>query len=417
MPTAPERSPLSLVFLIVFIDLLGLGILIPVVPQLMGNPESPFYLLPAGWSLRQGYLLLGALVTLFPLMQFVATPILGELSDKFGRKPILVISLAGTCVSYVLFAVGVILRNIPLLFFARGLDGITGGNISVAQAVISDTTTPENRARSFGLIGAAFGLGFILGPYIGGKLSDPSVVGWFDAATPFWFAALLSLGNVIFVTFQLAESHRTPSVDRRINWRKSAQNINRAWTLAPLRPLYVTNFLFQAGFTFFTAFFGVYLIARFGFTQGNIGDFFAYIGLWIVVAQGLVVRRVSRSYSEPSVLRLSLLGSGLCVLLYLAPTVWWGLLFVAPFFASFVGLSQANLTGLLSRSASPAIQGEVLGINASVQALAQSIPPVLAGLLAGAVSSRAPIVVAAAMVALAGLVFTAIFRPVASPVE
>jgi MFS family permease len=227
MQTSSRSSPLPIVFLIVFLDLLGIGILIPIVPQLLANPESPFFLLPAGWTLAQGYILLGLLVTVFPFMQFLATPILGELSDKFGRRPVLLFSLAGTCLSYILFGVAIHLRHIPLLFISRALDGITGGNIAVAQAVISDTTAPDARARSFGLIGAAFGLGFILGPYLGGKLSDPS------------------------------------------------------------------------GFTFFTTFFGVFLIDRFRFTQGDIGDFFSYMGLWIVFAQALVVRPVSRAPYAP----------------------------------------------------------------------------------------------------------------------
>jgi DHA1 family tetracycline resistance protein-like MFS transporter len=416
MPDRARRSPLPIVFLIVFLDLLGIGILIPIVPQLLANPDSAFYLLPAGWSVERGYLLLGLLVAVFPLMQFVATPILGELSDRFGRKPILIVSLMGTCASYVLFATGIIIRSLPLLFVARALDGFTGGNIAVAQAAISDTTPPEERAKNLGLIGAAFGLGFIMGPYLGGKLSDPEVVDWFDAATPFWFAALLSLANILFVAWRFTETLAALQPDRRVNWRRSAQNINHAWALAPLRPLYITNFLLVSGFTFFTTFFGVFLIDRFGFTQGDIGDFFSYTGLWIVFTQAVIVRRVAKRFKEPAVLRVSLIASGLCLLLYHVPTVSWGLLLVAPVFSIFNGLTQANLIGLLSRSASPRIQGEILGINASVQALAQVTPPMLAGVIASAVSPEAPLYVSSALIILAGLAFIALFVPVREPV-
>ncbi len=417
MPERPVRSPLPIVFLIVFLDLLGIGILIPIVPQLLANPESVFYLLPAGWSVEQGYLLLGLLVMVFPLMQFVATPILGELSDRFGRKPVLLFSLMGTCASYVLFALGIILRNLPLLFVSRALDGFTGGNIAVAQAAISDTTPPEHRAKNFGLIGAAFGLGFIMGPYLGGKLSDPEVSRWFDAATPFWFAALLSLANILFVSFRFAETLAHPQPSRRVDWRKAAHNINHAWALAPLRPLYITNFLLVSGFTFFTTFFGVFLINRFGFTQGDIGDFFAYMGLWIVFTQAVIVRRVAKRFSEPAVLRVSLVGSGVCLLLYHLPTVWWGLFFIVPFFAMFNGLTQANLIGLLSRSASPRIQGEILGINASVQALAQVAPPLIAGVIASEIDPEAPLYISSAIIVLAGLFFIVYFEPVREPVD
>jgi MFS transporter, DHA1 family, tetracycline resistance protein len=256
-----------------------------------------------------------------------------------------------------------------------------------------------------------------MGPYIGGKLSEPSVVSWFDAATPFWFAALLSLANMLFVALRFAETHLTPDADKQINWRKSAQNINRAWTLAPLRPLYATTFLLHSGFTFFTAFFGVFLISRFAYTQGDIGDFFAYLGVWIVFAQAVVVRRASRSWGEVTILRISIVASGLSILLYLVPRVWWGLLLVAPLFAIFQGLTQANLTALLSRSASPRIQGEVLGINSSVQALSQVLPPLLAGWLAGGISPQAPLLVSTALMVGAGVFFVLSFRPVTAPVE
>jgi hypothetical protein len=145
-----------------------------------------------------------------------------------------------------------------------------------------------------------------------------------------------------------------------------------------------------SGFSFFTTFFGVFLIDRFQFTQGDIGDFFSYMGLWIVFTQAVIVRRVSKKFGEPAVLRVSLIASGVCLLFYHVPTVWWGLLFIVPFFAMFNGLTQANLIGLLSRSASPRIQGEILGINASVQALAQVAPPLIAGLVASA-SAEAPL--------------------------
>lgn len=411
------RSPLGIVFMIVFLDLLGVGILIPVIPQLLANPDSPFFLLPAGWSLDQGYMLLGALIAVFPLMQFVFTPILGELSDKFGRKPVLLFSLVGTCLSYVVFAVGIYLRSLPTLFLARALDGATGGNISVAQAAISDSTAPEHRAKSFGMIGAAFGLGFILGPYLGGKLSDPAVLPWFNAATPFWFAALLSLFNVAFVQLRFTETLKVLDGDKRIDWRKSARNINHAWALAPLRSLFVTNFLFQFGFSSFTTFSSVFLIARFGFSQGELGDFFAYIGLWIAFSQAVITRQVSKRLPEISVLRVTLFAGGLSILLYFVPQAWWGLLLVVPFFAAFNGLNQANLVGLLSRSASPRIQGEILGINSSVQALAQTLPPLLSGVVAGRLGPGSPLIVATTSIIGAGLFFRLLYTPPARPVE
>src|SRR5579872_5050749 len=165
MPTIKRKREHAFptVIFTIFLDVLGVGILIPVVPQLLANPRSAYYLLPAGWTFKGGLILLGWLIAIYPLMQFIATPILGQLSDRFGRKKLLGFSIFGTAVGYVLFALGIITRNLPLLFFSRALDGITGGNLSVAQAVIADVTPPKDRTKRFALIGAVFGAGFVLG--------------------------------------------------------------------------------------------------------------------------------------------------------------------------------------------------------------------------------------------------------------
>jgi len=400
-----KKNPLPVVLFTVFIDLLGYGILLPVIPQLLANPTSAFYLLPKNLTPKEGFIILGFLVAIFPFMQFISTPILGQLSDKFGRKKILWISLAGTCLSYVMFAIGIISRNIPLLFISRAFDGITGGNISVAQASLADVTKPQDRAKTFGLIGAAFGIGFIIGPYIGGKLSDPSVVSWFNAATPFWFAAILSFLNLISLAFFFPETNLNRQHGLKINWIKSIKNIIHAYLLKNLRSLFATNFLFQAGFSFYTTFGAVFLIHKFGFSQGNIGDFFAYIGLWIAITQAIITRQIAKKFNEGEVLSITLFGCALAIMSYLLTTSPWQLLFLAPFFAIFMGLSQANIVGLVSRRSDPKIQGEVLGINSSVQALAQTIPAVLSGYIAADLAYYMPLVAASSVIIVSGLVF------------
>lgn len=412
--TQKFRNPLPAVFITMFVNALGFGILIPVIPQLLANPVSEFFVLPKGWSINQGYILLGFLTAIFPIMQFLATPILGQLSDKFGRRPILAVSLFGTFISYLLFALGIIFKNLPLLFFSRAFDGITGGNISVAQAAIADVTTAENRAKNFGLIGASFGLGFILGPYFGGKLSDPTVLPWFNAATPFWFAAILALFNFLFVLFIFPETHQHKNIQLIIDWGRSVKNIIHAYTLKKLRTLFLTFFLFNAGFTFFTTFFSIFLLRKFHFSQGNIGDFFSYFGLWIAFTQIVLTRRVASKFEEWHILRLSLPMAGVAILAYFLPTVWWGLLLVAPFMAMGIGLTMAHITALVSQSAGKEIQGEILGINASVQALAQSIPPILSGYIAASLTPETPIFVSSVVVLLAAVIFWLFFKPVKS---
>ena len=408
-----RRNPLPVVLLTIFVDMLGYGILIPVVPQLLGNEHSVFSVLALGMTIDQGYILLGFLVGVYPFMQFLATPILGQLSDKFGRKKVLAVALTGTCISYVGFAIGVITRNIPLLFMSRAFDGITGGNISVAQAAIADISTPETRARNFGYIGAAFGLGLIIGPYIGGKLSDPELVSWFSPATPFWFAAGMSFVNIISVLFLFPET-LTGLRDRarvRIQWLKSVRNIVAAYRLKSLRVPFVSSFLFQAGFSFFITFFSVYLIRKFDFTQSNIGDFFAYIGIWAVLGQVFVNSAVSKRLNEFNILRVSLIALAICIALFFVPHTGYGLLFITPFFAIFFGLIQANFLSLISRSVGPDKQGETLGVNSSINTLGQSLPPILSGYIAALLTPTAPLMISALAIFFAGLVFVLMYRP------
>jgi len=403
--------PLPVIFLTIFIDLLGFGILIPVIPQLLANPASEYYLLPQGMTPQQGFILLGFLTAVFSIGQFIATPILGQLSDRYGRKKLLAISLTGTCISYLLFAYGIITNNLLLLFIARTFDGITGGNISVAQAAIADVTTPEKRAKNFALIGAAFGLGFIIGPYIGGKLSDPSIVPWFNATTPFIFAAFLSALNVISIILFFPETLKEKNHNLKIKWNRSLTNIYHASINKELRVLFGTVFLFTAGFTFFTTFFSVYLIDKFNFTQGNIGDFFAYIGLWVAFTQAVITGRVSAKYPSYQIIRYGLLACAIAMFLYFLPQLWWQLLFIVPIFAIGNGVANANITALISRSAGPEIQGEVLGINSSVAALAMSIPPILSGFIAAKLTSSAPILVGGTVILSAVAVFWIFYKP------
>jgi DHA1 family tetracycline resistance protein-like MFS transporter len=406
-----SQNPLPVVLFTIFIDMLGYGILIPIIPLLLADPNSKEYLLPLGYSVKQGYILLGFLTAIFPLMQFFATPILGQLSDKYGRKKLLGFSLAGTCISYVLFAMGIFTKNIPLLFIARAFDGITGGNIAVAQAAIADITKPENRTKNFGLMGAAFGFGFIIGPFLGGKLSDPSLVSWFNAATPFLFAAVLSLANVLSVIFFFPETLKPGKEMQKMSWNQSVLNIIKAFNMKGLRVIYTSVFLYNAGFTFYTTFSSVFLITRYNFTQSSIGNYFAFVGIWIAITQGFITRKVSGKFSEQQVLNISLLMTGLIILAYLNTRQPWQIYKVAPFFAIFVGLSMANITSLISRSVGPEIQGEILGINASIQAFAQTLPPMLSGFIAAKLTPTAPLWVSGLVTISAGLIYILLFKP------
>jgi DHA1 family tetracycline resistance protein-like MFS transporter len=390
-----RQRPLAVIFLTVLVDMIGIGILIPVMPQLLANADSPHYLLTGTYTAGQGFMLLGALTSIYPLMSFLAAPILGQLSDRYGRRKVLAVCLAGTAAGYALFAVAILLKSIPLLFISRILDGITGGNISVAQAAVADVSKPEDRAKNFGLLGAAFGLGFILGPFIGGKLADPNSVSWFDATTPFWFAAILAAFNLASVLLFFPETRKTDPLAQAFRWLRSLGDIGRVWRWKELRGIFFAMFLFYSGFAFFISFFNVYLTDRFGFTEGRIGEYFAYIGVFIVLAQAVLVRAVSKRWSESRILRVSMLGTTLTVFSMLLVQEAWQLYLIPPFMAAANGLSMASLTAVVSKTAGPDRQGEILGLGASLQSLSGALPPLLAGLVAARFAPSAPIAVGA----------------------
>lgn len=399
-----KRSPLVPLFFTIFLDMLGIGILIPIIPILFTDSGSVHYILPYNTSVEWGYVLLGFTFALFSIGQFFASPIIGQFSDKLGRKKLLVVSIMGTAIGHTLFALGILFRSMPLLLFARLFSGISAGNIVVAQAAIADITTPANRAKNFGLLGAAFGVGFVVGPFLGGKLADPNVVSWFGATTPFWFAAALSLINVVLISFFFNETH-THIKESAIEWGRSVKNIVRALNLRSVRPLFITNFLFQMGFSFYMTFSTVFLLHRFGFTEGTIGNYFAYVGLWIVFTQAIVTRFMAPRFSEVRILQNSIIVVGIAIsIIVIAPQSSW-LYFIVPFFAIAMGLTQANMTALISRSVGPEVQGEILGINGSLNALATTLPPLISGVMAAVLEPQAPLILASVIIIISGLYF------------
>ena len=406
-----KRNPraLPVILLAIFLDLVGYGILVPVVPQLFANPDSAYYVLAPTTSLTVGYILLGFLIATYPMIQFFSAPILGQYSDRHGRRPVLTLALSGTSVAFLLLAIGILSKNIFLLFFSRALDGVVGGNISVAQAAIADLTKPRERAKHFGLIGAAYGAGFIIGPVIGGLLSDSTLVSWFSITTPFLFAAALSALNA-FLVYRFVGETNTLVAHVPIKWYKGLYDIIRAYGMKRLRSIFATNFFFNAGVTFVATFFSVYLIDRFHMTQLGIGYYIGYAGLWIVISQAVLVPLLSKHFNEVSILRWSLILGTLGIFSFYLPYTISGLLLAGAFFALANGISMALLPSLASIRAPANIQGEILGINTSVQAFAQIAPPILSGFLAATIAPSAPVYIAGAAVGAAWIVFIAFVR-------
>ena len=401
-----NKGNLLTLFGIVFLDLMGIGIMIPVLAPLMLDAGGT--LVPLDWTTADRSIALGFLVAMYPLAQFFGAPILGALSDRYGRKKLLITSLIGTFIGYLLFATGLLTQQLWLLYFSRALDGFTGGNVGVANSAIADISTNENRAKNFGLIGMAFGLGFIFGPFIGGKLADPTLVSWFSAATPFWFAALLSLGSLTLLTFLFKETLQTKA-HRPIHPFMGFRHIAKAFQMQNLKIIFLVIFLHTLGFCFYAQFMPVFLVQKFSMNTAAIGTLFAFIGLWIALTQGLFLRVITRFAKPQKILRFSLLGlSSLLFLIPFAPTVFL-LYALQPFMALAEGLTFPSTTTVVSELSLKEEQGEAMGVTQSLRALGQALPSLIAGFLV-TINQNLAILTGAAIILLAWAIFVICYR-------
>ena len=393
-----KNKPLASIFLIVFIDLLGFGLILPLLP---------YYAESFGASDT----LIGILVASYAAAQLVGAPLLGRLSDRFGRRPILLLSLFGTLLSFLLLGFA---KTLALLFIARITDGITGGNISVAQAYIADVTTAKDRAKGLGMIGAAFGLGFIFGPATGGFLSQ-----WGYAVPAFAAAGLVSI-NLLMVYFWLPESL---TAERRA---ELAQKEKPKFTLNALfdalrRPfsgsLLITRFVFGMAFSIFQTIFSLYALRRFNLDAQQTGYVLTYVGVLSVIVQGGLVGKLSERFRDDLLITVSVGIMSVSMLAWaFAPSVVMLLVILAPT-AFSGGILNTVISSALTKAVQPQEIGGILGLSASIESLTRVIAPTLGGFFLEQFGTWSPGVFGAVL--LAGLfvyVWMSIFNhPMAQP--
>ena len=353
-----ERSPLFILFLTVLIDLIGFGIIIPILPlyaeQFKASPIA------IGW-----------LTGIYSGMQIIFTPILGKLSDRYGRRPVLIVSILGTAAGFFLMGIA---GALPLLFVARILAGVTGGNISIPQAYIADVTAPEKRSRAMGLIGAAFGLGFTFGPMIGGILSRVSY------SAPFHFAGALALVNALLVYFALPESlsreHRAaPHEDSPIT------EIFRHGRGGMFAAVICTYFFLIVGFAIMTTLFALFTEKRFGYDAHANGYLFGFIGILAVFVQGGLIGRLVKAFGEVTLARIGLLTTAASLALLPASNSLTLLLIACAGLSIGSGFSTPPLNGLASQMIERSWQGRALGIMQSAGSTGRLLGPLLGGWL------------------------------------
>jgi multidrug resistance protein len=382
--------PLLIIFLTIFVNLVGFGIIIPLLP---------FYAETFGAS----PLVIGLLFAIFSLCQLAAAPALGDLSDTYGRRPVLIFSLLGTVISFVMLALA---HSIVMLFAARIVDGLSGGNISTARAYVADVTEPKDRARAYGLIGAAFGLGFILGPALSGVLAGVSIT------APIWAAAGITLVATLMAWFWLPETvHRA---------RAGVGNPFRYLPSMLARPLVrrmlTIDFVYWFAFAMFQTTFALFAARRFGFDAGRTGYFFAAFGLLGAIIQGGFIRPIVTRMGDKPVFMLGLVcGAAGLVAAAAAQSVAMFAVTLVPL-AFGIGFGHPTVSSLVSQVARGDEQGRVQGAASAVESLGRTVGPVWGNASLQHFGEAMPFVSAAAFLLLTLVIGLGFQLPDAEPV-
>lgn len=397
-----NRNRMLTIFIVVFVDLLGFGLILPLLPYY----AETFGATPT---------VAGLLVSSYAAAQLIGAPILGRLSDRYGRRPLLLVSIFGTIVGFLLLGLaqplgtslagllpgGLLAANtlaLAVLFTSRLLDGLTGGNISVAQAYITDITDEKNRARGLGLIGAAFGLGFIIGPAVGGALSAGG-----RYAVPAFAAAAIALLNWIAVFIWLPESltreARAELAKRPARAVMSLSALLRALQRPRFGPLLHTRFLYGLAFATFTGVFALYARYRLGLSSDQTGYVLAYVGLLVVLVQGVAIGRLTARFQESRLIFGAVVLLALSLLAWaFAPNVPVLLIVLAPLSLAS-GVLNTVVNSAITKSVYPEEIGGALGLSASLESFTRVVGPVAGAFLLDVLGTWAPGVIGALLMA------------------
>lgn len=381
--------------IVVMFGYIGFALPLPVLPEMFLDTQRS--ILPESYSMAKRTFLLGLFMATYPLGQFVGAPLLGKFSDIWGRKKIILISLCGTTVGYVITAIGCTIPSIYVIFSGLLLCGFSEGNISIAQSVIADITEKEHKAFHFGWINVCVSLGFIIGPLIGGKLADPTAVSFFTFATPFWGAAIMTVLGIFVVAVASKETLRIRKKQSYLFFEPFLV----IWRSPKLRTYYFANFLLALGFFSFFRFLAVYFERVFDFTISELAYLIVYDSLWITFGLFFLVRPLAKRFSSGRLLAVSSIFLGIFIILLTIPNYANALFWTIPPIGICLSIAMTNGSVLVSDSVPQDFHGSAMGSLQSVQVFAEIVTGILGGWLATSMPSL-PLEIGAIMAILCG---------------
>lgn len=381
-PRQRSLSTLLPLYVVVFAGFVGYSLMITVFTPMLLRSDSP--MIAAGDPMAKRTVLLGFLLCLYPLGQFVGSPVMGSLSDRFGRKPVLLVSLSVTTVCYGFIAYALQAGNLALLASASLIAGLAEANIVTAQSAIADVAPPAERNRLFGYIYMSVSGAYIIGPLVGGKLADSHLVSWFNYSTPFWMTFLLLAFTTIAVAMLFSETH-SPSNAGAVSVARAFTTIAGVFTDRKLRALYWFNFLFYLAIFGFFRSYPMYLVDQYHLGVSRMSEFVAWVGVPIVLANLWLTSYLSARFSTRRLAVVSGLLTGVLMIIVVLPraqSALWVTLFAV---SAALAICLPSCATLLSSAAPDSEQGRVMGNNQALQVGAEALSGVVGGLLAAIV--------------------------------
>ncbi len=372
---------------VLFLGYLGFSLALPLFPPLFLDPSLQF--LPPSVTPEMRRIWLGILFAMYPIGQFIGAPLLGKWSDKYGRKPIILISLIIVIPAYLGSACAILYTLPGLLFVSRFFSGLLEGNIVIAQAAIADISEDaKTKTKNFGWLVSLSSTAFFFGPLIGGKLADSKIVSWFHYDTPFWCAAILSLIGFLVVALLFRETH-APDREIEISFKTLIKTFSEGLKYRRLRVIFTANFCFFLAIFFFLNFFSAYLVSAFQFTFSLLGEVNAYLSLPIILAP-LVFGFFTKLWSTKKTTQIGSFLLSVSYVLFVIPASPWALLLTLLPVGFFMAMGFAFPALLVSDAVSKRFQGQALGTNQSIQVFAEAFTALIGGFFM-ALSNTLPI--------------------------